>query len=127
MDKATLVSIDFERGEEVLKVLDDGDLRIKVALWLFSPDHDDWRLVLASPKLDGDGQTHAYALVNQALRNAGYLIERRPLIWIMPMNDPFIRDLRRRFGKSKNVEGMRLGLQTIGKWFVEDAYVYRIS
>ena len=43
------------------------------------------------------------------------------------MSDPFIRDLRRRFGKSKNVAGMRLGLQTIGNWFVEDAYVYRIS
>jgi hypothetical protein len=127
MDKATLVSIDFERGEEVLKVLDDAGLRIKVALWLFSPDHDDWRLVLASPQLDGAGVRHPYGLVNEALRNAGYPIEKKPLIWIMPMNDPFIRDLRKRFSKAKNVEGMRLGLQTIGNWFIEDAYVYRIS
>ena len=45
---------------------------------------------------------------------------------ILTMNDPFIRDLRRQFGKAKNVEGMRLR-QTIGDWFIEDAYVYRIS
>jgi hypothetical protein len=127
MDKATLVSIDLERGEEVLKVLDGTDLRIKVALWLFSPDRDDWRLVLSSRQLDGAGVRHAYGLVNEALDKAGYPIERIPLLWILPMNDPFIRDLRRLFGKAKNVEGMRLGLQTIGNWFIEDAYVYRIS
>jgi hypothetical protein len=125
MDKATLVSIDLERGEEVVKVLDEADLQIKVAVWLFSPDHDDWRLVLASRQLDGS--RHAYGLVNDALDRAGYPVEKVPLLWIMPMNDPFIRDLRRRFGKAKNVEGMRLGLRTIGNWFVEDAYAYRIS
>jgi hypothetical protein len=43
------------------------------------------------------------------------------------MADPFIKSLRRMFGKTKSVEGMRLGLQTIGDRFVEDAFVYRIS
>jgi len=125
MDKATLVNIDLDRGAEVLKVLDSTDLGIKVALWLFSPDHDDWFLVLASRQLDGS--KHSYGVVNQALVKAGYAIEKAPPLWIMPMNDPFIRGLRKTFGKAKNVEGMRLGLQTIGNWFIEDAFVYRIS
>jgi hypothetical protein len=125
MDKATLVSIDLDQGEEVLKILDGAELRIKVALWLFSPDHDDWRLVLASRYLDES--RHEYRLVNEALRKAGFPIAKKPLIWVMPMNDPFIRELRKRYGKAKDVEGMRLGLQTIGYWFVEDGYVYRIS
>ncbi len=43
------------------------------------------------------------------------------------MTDPFIKGLRKMFGKAKSVEGMRLGLQTIGGRFIEDAYVYRIS
>jgi len=44
------------------------------------------------------------------------------------MNDPFIRDLRRKHGKLKKViEGVRLGPETIGKWFIEDGYAYRIS
>jgi hypothetical protein len=125
MDKATLVNIDLERGAEVLKLLDSADLGIKVALWLFSPDHDDWFLVLASPQLDGS--KHSYGLVNEGLYKAGYAIEKTPPLWIMPMNDPFIRGLRKLFGKTKSVEGMRLGLQTIGNRFIEDAYVYRIS
>ena len=125
MGKALLVNIDFERGAEVLKILDSADLGIKVALWLFSPDHEDWFLVLASRQLDGI--RHAYRVVNEALDKAGYAIERMPPIWIKPMNDPFIRGLRKLLGKSKNIEGMRLGPQMIGGWFIEDAIVYRVS
>lgn len=125
MVKAALVNVDIERGAEVLKILDDSQLQIKVALWLFSPDHENWFLVLASRQLDGS--RHAYGVVNEALNEASYPIEKTPSIMILPMNDPFIRDLRKRFGKAKNVEGMRLGLLTIGNWFLEDGYVYRIS
>jgi hypothetical protein len=46
---------------------------------------------------------------------------------ILPMKDPSIKALRRLFGKTKSVQGMRLGGQLIGDRFVEDAYVYRIS
>lgn len=125
MAKATLVSIDLDRGAEVLKILDDAQLQIKVAVWLFSPDHEDWFLVLASRHLDG--LKDAYREVNEVLNKAGYPFHKTPSIMILTMNDPFIRDLRKRFGKAKNVEGMRLGLLTIGNWFLEDGYVYRIS
>lgn len=46
---------------------------------------------------------------------------------ILPMADPFIKELRRLFGKTRSVEGMRLGGQMIADRFVQDAYVYRIS
>jgi len=119
-----LVSIDLDRAAEVLKILDDAQLQIKVAVWLFSPDHEDWFLVLASRQLDGSKD--AYRVVDEALRKAGYPIHKTPSIMILRMNDPLIRDLRRQFSKTKNVEGMRLR-QMIGDWFVEDAFVYRIS
>jgi len=41
-------------------------------------------------------------------------------------SDPFIKALRKIFGKAKSVEGMRLGGQTRGNRFLDDAYVYRI-
>ena len=46
---------------------------------------------------------------------------------ILSMNDRFIRELRRIFGKAKSVDGMRIGRQMIGDRFVEDAYMYRVS
>jgi hypothetical protein len=42
------------------------------------------------------------------------------------MKDPFIRELRRIFGKTKSVEGMRLGGQLFGDRFIEDGIAYRI-
>lgn len=52
MGKAALVNIDVEKGEEILKVLDDANLKVRVALWLYSPDYEDWRFVLSSKDFD---------------------------------------------------------------------------
>jgi hypothetical protein len=127
MDKAALVTIELTNGAEVLKALEEAGLKISVALWMYSADHDDWRFVLSSRKLDAVGPPEAYGLVHDALEAAGFPLERTPPLMILKMSDPFIRELRRVFGKSKNVEGMRLGGQSLGGRFVSDAYVYRIA
>jgi hypothetical protein len=46
---------------------------------------------------------------------------------VLPTKDPFIRELRKMFGKAKDVTGMRLGGQTIGNRFIDNAYVYRVQ
>ncbi len=46
---------------------------------------------------------------------------------ILPTKDPFVREIRGIFGKAKDVEGMRLGGQTIGNRFIDSAYVYRVQ
>ena len=54
-------------------------------------------------------------------------MEKKLPVLILSMTDPFVRALRRYFGKARSVEGIRLGGQTIGNRRVEDAYVYRVS
>jgi hypothetical protein len=126
MGKA-LLSIDIEIGVEVLKVLDAADLRISVAGWLFLPDHESWWLVLASRQFDAVGEREGRGLMYAALKKAGFPIHKEPSAMILAMNHPSIRDLRRKRGKLKVIEGLRLGPETIGKWFIEDGYAYRIS
>jgi hypothetical protein len=109
-----------------LHALDCSDLSISVALWLYSPEHEDWRFVLAARRLDAAGPSDAYGLVHDALAASGVPLERTPALVILKMSDPFIRALRRMFAKTKTVEGMRLGGQLIGDRFVSDALVYRI-
>src|SRR5579864_8595487 len=127
MGKAALVNIDVEKGSEILKVLDDANLKVRVALWLYSPDYEDWRLVLSSREFDQTDLVEAYGLVNSALDAAGIPLEQTPPTLILSMSSPFVRTLRKIFGKAKSVEGMRLGGQMIGDRFVDDAYVYRVS
>lgn len=125
MDQATLVNFDVEAGRKALKALDDAKLKITVALWMISSEYSDGRLVLSSPSLDQTHPLRSYEQVTQALHK--HFVSLRSSILVLPTKDPFIRDLRRIFGKAKDVSGMRLGGQTIGNRYVSDAYVYRIQ
>ena len=127
MAKAALVGLDIECGAEILDILDRVGLNINVALWAVLPEYEEWRLVIASRQLDRPDIENRYALVIDPLYAAGLSPERIPSIVILRMADRTIKDLRRIFGKTKSVEGMRLGGQMFGDRFVDEAYVYRIS
>jgi hypothetical protein len=94
-------------------------------MWLRTPEYEDWRFVLSSRVLDGIEPVAAYGRVHDELGKVGFLLESTPPLLLLKTRDPFIRELRLIFGK-KSVEGMRLGGQTLGDRFIEDAIVYRI-
>ena len=127
MAKALLVNLDLDAGLDVLRALDAAEVPVKVALWAFLEEYEDWRLILASPKFDAVGIPEGFGIIRKATDAAGITIDRTPALVPMRMNSPFIRELRRLFGKAKSVDGMRLGGQTIGGRYLEDAYVYRVS
>jgi hypothetical protein len=127
MAKTLLVNLDLDAGLDVLRALDVAEVRVKVALWAFLEEYEDWRLILASPKFDAVGILEGFGIIRKATDAAGVTIDRTPALVPMRMNSPFIRELRRLFGKARNVDGTRLGGQTIGGRYLEDAYVYRIS
>jgi hypothetical protein len=106
MDKAALVTLDPATGTKLLEALDDSKLAISVVLWFNSAEY---RIgVLFYPRVV-------------------WMKRVRPThtgLFTTPWRKP--GDLRRIFGKAKNVEGMRLGHQLIGNRFIEDALVYRI-
>ncbi len=127
MDKTALVGFEVEKGSRILQILDDASLQVKVALWAYLGEYEEWRLVLSSRKFDDGSLRDAYGLLHKALDAAGYPLEQTPTVVILRTSDPFIKTLRKIFGKTKSVEGMRLGSQTIGNRFLDDAYTYRIS
>jgi len=127
MVKTMLVNVDLERGVEVVRALERGNLRIGAALWLYATEYEDWRVFVSARAFDELKHRAAHHYLDELLIAAGLRPEDTPPIVILPMTDPFIKGLRKMFGKAKSVEGMRLGLQTIGGRFIEDAYVYRIS
>ena len=90
-------------------------------------EYDDWRLLLASRRLDAADPTGAYGLVHDALEREGILLEHTPTLLILKTTDPFTKDLRRTFGKTRNVDGMRLGGQMFGDRFIQDGLVLRIG
>jgi hypothetical protein len=126
MDKTALVGFEVEKGSRILQILDDAGLQVKVALWAFLAEYEEWRLVLSSRKFEDISLGEAYGLLHKALDTASFPLEQTPTIVILRSGDPFVKTLRKTFGRAKSVEGMRLGGQTIGDRFVEDGYAYRV-
>jgi hypothetical protein len=122
-----LLNIDIGRGAEVIDILDRAKVKVSVALWAHLSEYEDWRLVIAARGFDALELRAAYRLLHDSLRAEGMTSEKTPVAMIFAMTDPFIKGLRKIFGKTKSVEGMRLGGQMIGDRFIEDAFVYRIS
>lgn len=52
MGAPTLVTFDIENGERVVDALDKAGKAPNVAIWAKLPDYEDWRLVIASERLD---------------------------------------------------------------------------
>jgi hypothetical protein len=127
MDKSALVDIDLKKGEKIVSALEENGLSLAVALWVHFPEYEDWRFVVASRALDSLSQGDAYLRVNRILDHAGVTVRESPSIVIMKTTDPFVRSLRKVFGKASSVAGMRLGGQTWGGRFVDDAYALKIA
>ena len=126
MDQAILVSFDIENGKEVIDALDRDGKNPNVALWAKLPDYENWRLVIASDRLDQSSSRSGYTEINAALAKAGIPIHRKPSIFMRPMDNPMIQALRHTFASASDTYGMRLGGQVFGDQYLEDAFVYRI-
>ncbi len=125
MDQATLVNPDVHVGSQALEMLDAAQIKHLVAFLMTTPEYGDWRFVLSSPSFDQAHQIKAYEKVAELL--AGRFVSRLPPIMILPTKDPLIKDLRRMFGKTSDVEGTRLGGQMIGNRFITNGYVFRVD
>ena len=126
MDQAILVNFDIESGKKVIDALDREGKNPNVALWAKLPDYENWRLVIASDRLDQSSSRLGYTEINTAIKKAGIPIYRKPSIFLRPMDKPFIQALRRTFASAADTYGMRLGGRTFGDQYLEDAFVYRI-
>jgi hypothetical protein len=122
----TLVTFDIENGEKVVDALDKAGKAPNVAIWAKLPDYEDWRLVIASDRLDQSSEFTGYSEINEAIRVAGIPFHRKPTIYLRPMDNPMIQALRSAYASMSDNYGMRLGSQIFGDKYLEDAVVYRI-
>jgi hypothetical protein len=127
MDQTALVEIDLKKSATIVAALESHGIRVAAALWVKFPEYEDWRLVLAAKALDPINLSDAYLRVNRISREAGLTVWEAPTIFLMKTTDPFIRALRKTFRKAASVVGLRVGGQTWGDRYIEDAYAYKIA
>jgi hypothetical protein len=130
VDPAVLVERNTEpnlgAGAELLKALDKRDLQVNAALWRLDEDSREWRLLIASPRVEKPGPTWFLKHIQDALKKAGSGLRLRDIEVHSP-RDPEIALFRGVLSTGgKGAQVVRFARNIIKGTFVEDAYIYRL-
>lgn len=130
MVKTSLVEEDIKAGESLIEALDEADFRATAALWLYSSERGQWRLVVASPEVHERGPRRAYTRVQSILARSSLAISRRISLRDVSLVSPqhgLIRLLSSAISTGPGISGIRFTANTIDNVFIEDAYIYRLQ
>lgn len=127
MVKQSLTPQMIEAGAELTRRLDKA-YKVVASLWLFLPDANSWRLVLAISEHDSLGPKKLYTKIHSILSAAMEPSIELELndVSVVPPNHPLIGLLRVAIGTGPGISGIRFSGNTINGQYVEDAYIYRI-
>lgn len=125
--KEPLTETMIKAGANVLDVLDRGDVGVDAAFWLYQPDSNQWRFVLAVAKVHTDGPKKTYRRILQQLRN--YKTSAVPVdsIAVIDAGDPLVRVFRNVIHTDRATSGFRFSRNTFNGRYIEDAYIYRMA
>lgn len=123
----TLNETDIEFGRRLWQLLrNDPKFPIRGALWLLEPEARDWRLIIASPRVDMVGARDAYRELAEVTRSipaeSGQLLK----IELISPRHPMYQALTSVFGQTASVEGARLGGTLVAGIYIDDAYLYEV-
>jgi hypothetical protein len=126
-----------EMGRDMsLRLLERG-FELVCSLWLYHPESNRWRLVLASPIVDREGPRRAYGIIAEILQeNWDMGVWLRDISAVSP-SDPLVQALRS-LGKielptphhspsQQRDVGRRYTRSRLGDIFIEDAYVFLVE
>ncbi len=126
-----------EMGREMSLRLRERGFELVCSLWLYHPESNRWRLVLASPIVDREGPRKAYEIIEQILQENWEMgIWLRDISAVSP-SDPLIQALRS-LGKiellppnyalfPRDDVGRKYTRSRLGDIFLEDAYIFLVE
>jgi hypothetical protein len=127
--KESLTDTMIRAGAELTRKLDALQWPVLASLWLYESEGNQWKLVLASPRVKSEGPKKSYETIQSALAETTGAKETLALsdIAVTDPDDPLIALLRIAIRTGPTVEGLRFTRNVINGRFIEDAYIYRVS
>jgi hypothetical protein len=112
-------------GSALTRQLDRSNWSVAASLWLYEPEINEWRLLIASPSVSSEGPLAAYRLVSAALQE---ITPRLSLdsISVVPPEDARVRALASAYQTGTDIQGRRVFRSAINGYYIDDAYVYRL-
>lgn len=129
MVKTALTPQLIQEGAELLQALDTAGLAPDAAFWLYFPDVNAWKLVLADMKVGPQGPRGVYRQVQRVLGTLSDTVKALSLadIAVAKPDAPVVAVLRRAIRTGPGVGGIRFSQNVIDGVLIEDAYIYRLA
>lgn len=128
MDTTILVEKDIESGKKLIEYLDNKNLDIKVALWLYNSEMCRWHFLISTELIDQEGARKLYFKI------ANYIKKIRDSInfdvddiILTPYSSPLINLLKMVIKTGPGISGIRFQQNVINGHLIEDAYIYRLT
>jgi hypothetical protein len=118
-----------QAGAELTRRLDEAHLEVRASFWLYMPDKNLWRLIVASPAVRQDGPKKVYQQIQAILSKMSDQTWKIPLhdISVVEDSDPLIVSLHTSIGTKDGMAGRRFSRDTVNGHFIEDAYIYKMA
>ena len=129
MVKLTLSDNMIKAGEKLIQKLDEGGILPDAAFWLYFPDIQKWKLVLAEVKLGTLGPKEIYKKIQGMMSSLAEEIGNISLddVALAKPQAPIVALLRMAIRTGPGISGIRFTGNVINGTLVEDAYIYRLK
>jgi hypothetical protein len=116
-------------GKNLLTKLDETKLKPKAFFWLYFPNIDDWRLIMASKFLDKKNPKESYEELFKLFKSDSDFIKiELSNITIIHTEDKFLKLLRTVLKTGEDYIGSnRFKSNTINNTYIEDAIIHRMA
>lgn len=118
----------IEAGAKLVRKLDERGLAPDAAFWLYFPELQAWKLVLAEVKVAQLGPRKVYREVQETLTGTPELHELTlDDVSIAKPDAPMVALLRTAIHTGPGISGIRFKNNVINGHMIEDAYIYRLN
>ncbi len=124
--KEILTTEMVKAGDELTRSVDKSGMSVSASLWLYLPDSNLWRLILASPEVGKFGPKKVYERIQTILSKTSSILELKD-ISVVEDNNSLISLLRVAIRTGDGISGIRFKSNTINGHYIEDAYIYRLA
>lgn len=119
----------IDAGAALIRKLDESGIQPDAALWLYYPDRQTWKLVIAQAKVGSEGPKQLYSRIREVMGepSEGTLQLSLDDVTLSKLDAPIITLLRMAMSTGPNISGIRFKDNVINGTVIEDAYIYRLN
>ncbi|MCC6126984.1 MAG: hypothetical protein IT426_18655 [Pirellulales bacterium] len=129
MDKTLLVEANVDQAAKLIELLDETEMDVLSALWIYDPYHEQWQLVIATPMIEHKGPQRAYRVIQKILANNSELagLTLQDVRLVSDKNNSLIKTFRKNFKTGKTINQIRFSKNVIDGVYIEDAIILRMQ